>query len=274
MEKQHERELESRTEALKFLQPEMFAQYEGEAREELETLMDCLDGKFLPSQEHAEQIIRKWCINLLVYLIFKGGGQRPQVYACVKCPELMDLTNMERQCGESGHFTMVTGTEKRPRPQSAPRFTLPKVCLKFIQFHVLHVRPFLFQRRNNCNPRDRECLLVDTRTGQNLHSRSITRTLRSFVKPRDPELGKSLKTMDVRSSFATIKLMEFKEAVRLGKTRQTRETYMESLGAVMNTSVDMLKTVYLAIDDSDYLVAAVNVYKYVRNEEDSSDEEE
>lgn len=252
----------------------MFSKYEREARLELETIMECLNGQFNPPEEHAEKLLKKWCLNLLVLLIFQGGGQRPQVYACVKCPALDRLATMEADGSETGYFTMVTGTEKRPRPVSAPRFTLPNVCFKFVEYHVLHVRPFLHARRDGVNASDKECLLVDTRTGENLARQSITRTLRAFMRNRDPELAKNLTTMDVRSSFATIKMMQYKEAVKNNRTTVTREAYMTDLGALMNTSIDMLKTVYLAIDDSDFLTAAINVYKHVQGEEEGSDDAE
>jgi len=168
---------------------------------------------------------------------------------------------------------MVTGTEKRPRPQNAPRFTLPKVCFKFIEYHVTHVRPYLHDIRPSIPPTAKESLLVDTRTGESLESWNITNTLKTFMKKKDPELAKTLTTMVVRSSFATISLMQYKEAVKENRTNVSREAYMTDLGALMNTSVEMLKNVYLTIDDSDYLTAAINVYKYVREDEGECEEE-
>lgn len=261
-----ERELENRTETLKFIQPEVFESLQFDSREALKTVIECMQDGFHPPEEHADKILQKWCLNLLVLLILKGGGQRPQVYACVKCPELAGLIIMENQCKEVGHFTLVTGTEKRPRPRNAPRFTLPAVCFKYIEYHVLHVRPFLIARRRETHARDKECLLLDTRTAKNLGSRDVTKSLKKFVKVKDPELAKNLTTMDIRSSFATIKLMEYKHAVKKKETTQTRDSFIDALGALMNTSKEMLNNVYLAIDDSDYLAAAVNVYKYVRVE--------
>jgi len=114
---------------------------------------------------------------------------------------------------------------------------------------------------------------VDTRTGESLESWNITNTLKTFMKKKDPELAKTLTTMVVRSSFATISLMQYKEAVKENRTNVSREAYMTDLGALMNTSVEMLKNVYLTIDDSDYLTAAINVYKYVREDEGECEEE-
>lgn len=272
--KEKERELEHRCEALKFLEPEVFLKYQREAKLELETIMECLDGKFDPPEEHGEKLLQKWCLNLMVFLIFKGGGQRPQVYACVKCPGIDRLAIMEDHAKSSGYFTMVTGTEKRPRPKSAPRFTLPKVCFKFIQYHVMHVKPYLYLRRPQVSPSDKESLLVDTRTGESLERWNITKSLKAFMKKRDPELAKKLTTMVVRSSFATISMIQYKEAAQERRTTESRETYLTNLGALMNTSVQMLKNVYLTIDDSDYLTAAISVYKYVGKEEGDSDDEE
>jgi len=265
-----ERELENRTETLKYLEPEVFDSLEFTARSELKMIIEVMDGTFTPREGDVDQLLRKWCLNLLVFLILRGGGQRPQVYACVKCPAMTNLLTMENQSKETGFFTLITGTEKRPRPSNAPKFTLPAICFKYIEYHVLHVRPFLIARRDVREPIDRECLLLDTRTAISLDSRYITKSLKTFVKAKDPELAKNLTTMHVRSSFATNKLMEFKEAERDGKTTQTLESYMESLAALMNTSTTMLKDIYVAIDDSDFLAAAVNVYKYVRRE--SNDE--
>jgi len=136
------------------------------------------------------------------------------------------------------------------------------------------VRPYLHDIRPSIPPTAKESLLVDTRTGESLESWNITNTLKTFMKKKDPELAKTLTTMVVRSSFATISLMQYKEAVKENRTNVSREAYMTDLGALMNTSVEMLKNVYLTIDDSDYLTAAINVYKYVREDEGECEEDE
>lgn len=185
----------------------------------------------------------------------------------VVAPELTDLVRMDGHQRPNEHFSLITGTEKRARPRSAPRFTLPKICFKYVEYHAKFVRPYLIGKRARTDPGDQECLLLDTRTACNLNRNQITKMLKSFIRPKDPELGAKITTMDVRSSFATIKLMEYKDAVSKGETNQSREVFMESLGNVMNTSVDMLNSVYFSIDDSDYLVAATNVYRFVKREQ-------
>jgi len=267
MNKVNERELEHRIDTLKFLDPETFEKYEVIARRRLREIMEGLEGKFSPPEEYAERVLKKWCLNFLVFLILQGGGQRPQVYACIKAPELTDLVRMDGQQRTNGHFSLITGTEKRARPSSAPRFTPPEICFKYVEYHAKFVRPYLIGKRARTDPRDQECLLLDTRTACNLNRNQITKTLKSFIRPKDPELGAAITTMDVRSSFATIKLMEYKNAVSKGETNQSREVFMESLANVMNTSVDMLNSVYFSIDDSEYLVAATNVYRFVRKEQ-------
>jgi len=261
--------------SLKHLDPEAFAYFERRCRSSLEEIIEGLDGKFDPNEQIKEKLVRKWCLNFIVLLILQGGGQRPQVYACIRNPELTDLIRMDRQRRENGHFTLITGTEKRARPRNAPRFTLPAVCFKFIEYHSKYVRPFLIAMREEVeDPEDQECLLLDTRTAENLNRRNVTKTLKSFILNKDPILGKVITTMDIRSSFATIKMLEYKEAFNRGETTMTRSIYMENLSALMNTSIEMLKKVYLAIDDSDYLMAARNVYKYVREEEDNEGNEQ
>lgn len=267
--KDKEREIDSRIDSLKHLDPEAFAYYERTCRGSLEEIIEGLDGRFDPSDDYAEGLLKKWCLNFLVLLILQGGGQRPQVYAAIKSPELTDLIRMDQQQRRSGHFTLVTGTEKRARPRSAPRFTLPAICFKFVEYHAKYVRPFLVGKRSRVEPEDQECLLLDTRTGTDMNRRQITRSLKAFIRNKDRALGDVITSMDVRSSFATIKLLEYKEAFNRGETTVTRKVFLESLAAVMNTSTEMLKQVYLAIDDSDYLLAAKNVYRYVREEDEN-----
>ena len=224
--------------------------------------------EFSPRDELAEAIVRKWCLNLLVFLVLKGGGQRPQVYGVIQSPGTNELAQMEESAERTGYFTMITGLEKRPRPSYAPRFTLPAVCLKYIKYHCEHVRPFIVNTSNVTSSGEQDCLLLDTRTGKNLESKYVTPSLQAFVKRIDPDMGEKITTMDVRSSYATIRLMEFRQAATERKTNQSLESFMSDLAAVMNTSTTMLKDVYLAIDDDEFVRAAVNVHQYVRDEQE------
>jgi len=171
-----ERELNRRVELLRHLAPSDFGKLERTASTDLGTLMELFRDGFNPDEEFSKAVTRKWCINLLVYLVLKGGGQRPQVYGCIKSPTMSELILMETQVSEHGYFTLITGVEKRPRPNYAPRFTLPESCFKYIQYHVQHVRPYLIGKRPQSVRGLQDCLLLDTRTAKNLSSSSVTPT--------------------------------------------------------------------------------------------------
>lgn len=265
--KKKERELTLRMEMMKHLTEADFTNLEKKATRDMDEMMVVFEDGYSPAPEFEKALTRKWCINLLVYLILKGGGQRPQVYACIKNPDAEDFNRMKTLATTSGYFTLECGVEKTVRPTWAPRLTLPKACLKYIRFHCEQVRPHIVALHPMRALGDQDGLLLDTMSAKNLKASNVTPALKAFVKRIDAEMGEKVTTMVVRSSFATLRLMQFR---RKGDSsnRLSLDRYMTDLAAVMNTSVDMLKNVYLAIDDSEFVRAAANVHRFVSEEDE------
>lgn len=62
---------------------------------------------------NAKDIMPKWSMNMLLFLIFSAAGQRPQVYANLQCPDDNEIRDMEEQAGRLHFFEMRTTVEKQ-----------------------------------------------------------------------------------------------------------------------------------------------------------------
>ena len=78
--------------------------------------------------------------------------------------------------------------------------------------------------------------------------------------------------MDIRASFATAAAMQHCKQVRTGQATETQEKFLSTLAAHMNTSVSMLKQVYISVDDSPYLEVAKRVYAVFGDQESAINE--
>lgn len=62
--------------------------------------------------ETNKELVQKWCINFTAYIILVVGGQRPQVFAQLMCPEISDLKTFCRLSGQRGYCELLTDCEK------------------------------------------------------------------------------------------------------------------------------------------------------------------
>ena len=278
-----ERDIDLRLAQFKHLSPDDFKKLWKKASSALSGIMRKVNGTdgiaFRSLAFENFDLVKKWCLNFLSLLIFKGGGQRPQLYGLIACPSASELAGMKDQCEESGYFTLQTGVEKVRRPSWAPKFVLPGMVYKFLEFHVTTVLPHLRGERPQPDRTTCDALILDTRTGRNISAHNVTPSLRSFIKDVDREIGRHITTMDIRANYATIALRSFIErSKRQNYDGPTRDEYIRDLAAVMNTSTEMLNTVYLGIDDGAYTQAARRVFSVIcgeeGNDEDESEEEE
>lgn len=259
------RTIESRIEQGRFLSARDFQNAVKIAKKRLDGVMMTLENEefssFEAMAEERPNIVRKWCLNFLALLIFEGGGQRPQVYASLRLPSVVDLTLSDADLRTSEFFTLKTGLEKRPRPAHAPYFTLPRSVFDYVEFHTKKVIPVLHLRAGEAiEDWEKEGLILHSEDGRLLSSGDITNSLRSFMTRIDGEL-KDITTMDVRSCFATRAIMEYNESRHNNRTSVSKEAYLSDLSDHMNTSINMLERVYAAVDSREFHQVAERVYQ-------------
>jgi hypothetical protein len=89
-------------------------------------------------------LTEKWALNFLAALILSGGGQRPQVYAHLQLPHASELDQYANDLsGKKQYFSVRAGHEKTTRSIDLPKVLFPRMMHKFIQFHVLKLRPVI-----------------------------------------------------------------------------------------------------------------------------------
>ena len=66
--------------------------------------------------------------------------------------------------------------------------------------------------------------------------------------------------------------MQHAKQVRSGAITETKDSFLSTLASHMNTSVAMLKQVYLSVDDSPYLEVAKRVFAVFEEQESAINE--
>lgn len=211
------------------------------------------DGVISSIQER-RGLINKWCLNFISALMLHGGGQRPQVYTILEAPSKIDLPLLRNAAKESNAFTVKVSHEKRVRSVDLPQVIFPRQVYKSFSFHVNYILPALNSKLKleADDPRHR-CLLLHTKTGNPLDSSNVTRSIRTFLKTFDPELGK-VTSMSLRASIATAMLQKHKRGENL--SHLSEEDFLEYLAKIMNTSVDQLKETYISCSGTSYNICA------------------
>lgn len=102
-------------------------------------------------------------------------------------------------------------------------------------------------------------LIIHTRSARSLTTKQITRTVQQCIGAIDPELG-TISVMKIRCAFATNAILEHKEALAENSTDMCADEYLENLAKTMNTSVEMLKNVYITVDPGMIMHSLKNVY--------------
>lgn len=93
--------------------------------------------------EHKKELIQKWCINFTALVILAAGGQRPQVFSQLLCPDLNNLDRFVRVSKKLGYCEIATVSEKTVRSVNVPFVVFPKSMLPYLVFHVRVIRPIL-----------------------------------------------------------------------------------------------------------------------------------
>jgi hypothetical protein len=196
-----------------------------------------------------DKMLKKWCLNMMVYLMFTGGGQRPQVFRMLLVPEEDEIAEWFAHRRNNDTISLRTPFEKTPRSQECPVVGFPRRAAALIRFHVREVRPWILTRNGiREGAEQRRTLLLNTRTGSELTAEEVRYGLQRFLTEQDPEL-KGITPMVVRSSFASVMFQKFKSG-KCGESMQLKE-FLTQLGRIMNTSPEMLMSNYVACNPLD-----------------------
>ncbi|KAI0557811.1 hypothetical protein FGB62_260g02 [Gracilaria domingensis] len=198
-------------------------------------------GSFLDRLKSDDALLRKWCMNLTALLVLTGGGQRPQAYDTLQVPSGRERQkDIETDFGV--FFSMRTNlNEKNNRNLSFPVVLFPNDFLKFVDFHVDHILPYLRATFELCQEVEDNRLLYHTEDGGGLSASSITRTVRAFLKNMEPKLG-HLNTTYLRSYYATSMIHAFRNR-KMGDNN-SKQRFLELSANRMNTSAEQLRGAY------------------------------
>ncbi|KAI0558015.1 hypothetical protein FGB62_242g017 [Gracilaria domingensis] len=228
--------------------------FHGKCQENLEIFRKLLyNGK--------RNMAQKWGINLLAAIMLEGGGQRPEAYANLRVPTALELSRITNS--EFGSYlSLRTWFEKRPRDFRFPIVMLPAEMKPIIKFHVEVVRPIILVQaeivEEEVDAEDRR-LLLHTQDGNYLTSRLITRSFRAFMCNQDRKFS-TITSTNLRSSFATSMVDKFKK--KKFTEDLTQDEFLRHLSRRMNTSIEMLKDVYVMILREDYEEGVKIAMKY------------
>ena len=102
-------------------------------------------------------------------------------------------------------------------------------------------------------------LIIHTRNGRAITTKQVTRTVQQCIGAIDPELG-NISVMKIRCAFATNAILEHKEAMNEKTADLSADEYIANLAKTMNTSVDMLKNIYITIEPGMIMQSLKNVF--------------
>jgi hypothetical protein len=236
-------------------------------------------------------LIRKWNINLIAFLMLTAGGQRPQVFGQLRCPDGLSLAQIrqalsgrrfasqETESSPEVYFELEIVLEKRVRTHQFPNVLFPAIAFRFIEFHCKFVRPFILGKcadarigigndgedvivearqpeRSQPDLCDEATLLIHTETGNPVTVGQVRATWKAFVCQVDPELA-HVTPMVLRASFATYLIHRY----RLGQMFRglSEASFLDRLAGMMNTSAQMLRDVYCGCDPDDYRSTAIEM---------------
>lgn len=203
-------------------------------------------------------LLGKWGMNFLSLLIFFGNGQRPQVYAGLKAPDLESLKDFDKDHGgfesNSPLEVEIHEAEKKPRDLLLPMILFDPVIFTYVLFHVEYVLPVLRTKFHiEASHAASAYLLLNTRTGKKLTSHNVRRTIQKWVNDQDPELH--ISAMDIRASYATFMVRRYADKSEKGGAAfkaLSKDKFLEMLASVMNTSQEQISRVYAAATREGY----------------------
>ncbi len=185
-----------------------------------------------------EKLLARISINLTVFIILSGCGQRPQVYAGLLTPSESDIAYWKTGRG----LRLKTGSEKVHRAKTYIHFneSASRVFLTWVSV----CRPAIL-----AGHADPGTFLLHTRSLRVLRTINLRSTIKAFMSLQDPELHR-ITPMCVRASFATGMLQRYRDGLIYKK--KTVGQFLDALGGVMNTSAEMLRQHYIALREDEY----------------------
>eukprot|EP00171_Calliarthron_tuberculosum_P002397 IDg2397t1 len=228
---------------------------------------------FISIMERSSGFVDKWNIHFINVLILFGCGQRPQVFTILEKMTRFDVDEMFSSLKENRNLPLrikISPHEKRPRTLDIPHVLFDPKILPSVKFHITFILPYVYSKFK-IEPSDprREFLLLHTRSGNVLMSKSITSTLRRFLVSVDPELG-AISTMTIRSCYASNMIARFRE----GKQRfgVDEETFVEYLAKAMNTSKEQIEETYASACQEEYTASVSRCLGIIKDQEYEKDD--
>ena len=260
------KDLNSRISAGRVLFPEDFRDCAALVRRSLDGIMESFQLRKVENGRKAAKemlgktdLLRKWSLNLLLVLIFSAAGQRPEAYAKLQCPDRQEIKELKRCINRKRFFDLRICPEKTRRSERIPNVLVPQYVLRYIEFHVEHVRDLIIKRNNvDESGAQYKPLLMHTETGDDLNSRNVNSSLKAFWNREYPE-RKEVTTMSLRSSYGTMMMHAYRQKKVFSNLTET--AFLDVLPQVMNTSAEQLRQTYIALDETDYEETAKELMK-------------
>jgi hypothetical protein len=235
------------------------------------------DSHAYMDENHA--LVRKYSLLMVVYILLNGGGQRPQAYASLQHPRESVLRRWEHEDEEIDEQEAAQGAgvrdglmqvppgrvvklyplqEKTPRGTFCPGILFPNKARSFFIAYSRVIRPAIMRCVGKVSAdalsRDRT-FLVHTETGNALTGENLRNTLRFYVGGLGGLAGdlSRVTVMTVRASYASVMFQSYRRGKFPGLTA---EQFLGELAETMNTSIEMLRTTYIATNGSEFDEAA------------------
>lgn len=109
-------------------------------------------SKVAAVMDRKPELLQKWCVNFIALIVLSAGGQRPQVFPQLLCPEKESLDCFVKKTDDRGFCELPTGSEKTSRSLNVPFVVFPISVLQFIVFHCRFIHPLLVKKRCNIDP--------------------------------------------------------------------------------------------------------------------------
>jgi hypothetical protein len=148
--------------------------------------------------------------------------------------------------------------EKTPRGKFCPGILSSNKARSFFITYACVIRPAIMRCIGNVSAdarsRDRT-FLVHTETGNALTGENLRNTLRCYVGGLGGFAGdlSRVTLMTVRASYASVMFQSYRRGKFLGLTA---EQFLGDLAETLNTSIEMLRTTYIATNGSEFDEAA------------------
>jgi hypothetical protein len=205
-------------------------------------------------------LVRKYSLLLLVYIVLTGGGQRPQAYCSLQHPDDDIVRQWEEKSGNEagGPVKLYPTAEKTPRGTFSPGILFPEIASSFFSTYCRLIRPAVMRSSRKVASdmaSTNRALLVHTETGLPLSGENLRSTLRQYVGGLGGLSGdlSRVTVMTVRASFASMMFRSFRKGAFPG---QSFDEFLCELAEVMNTSTEMLRGTYIAADGKEFDEAA------------------